>query len=176
MKESWIPAQDRSQQPSSQRFAMSATQESPTRETDLYAWLLRQANELRSRKPEFIDWSELAEELDEIVALARKEVVSRCSQVLAHLLKWEFQNTRRDEASWKSTIIRERLVLVDLLQSANLRNYMHAEGFTRAYDDARKIAGTDMGLDHHAWNRLFPDLCNWTLEQTLGEDFFPPRS
>jgi hypothetical protein len=79
--------------------AVSAIQEAPSRETDLYAWLLHQANELRSRKPDFIDWSELAEELDEIVALARKETVSRLRTLLAHLLKWKYQTEARDERS-----------------------------------------------------------------------------
>ncbi len=64
-----------------------AAQEKPSRETDLYAWLLHQAKELRARQPNFIDWSELAEELDEIVALARKETVSRLRTALVHLLK-----------------------------------------------------------------------------------------
>src|SRR5256885_9271141 len=100
---------------------MSATQESATRDTDLYAWLLRQANELRSRKPDFIDWSELAEELDEIVALARKETVSRVRTLLAHLLKWAYQTDNRGENSWHTTIVRERLELALLLESRNLR-------------------------------------------------------
>ncbi len=101
-----------------------AVQEKPSRETDLYAWLLHQANELRARQPNFIDWSELAEELDEIVALARKETVSRLRTVLVHLLKWKYQTKRRDERSWKTTIVRERLDLSLLLESKNLHNYM----------------------------------------------------
>jgi hypothetical protein len=154
-------------------FKSGRAQETPNRDADLYEWFLHEANELRSRKPEFIDWGELAEELDEIVALARSEVVSRCSQILAHLLKWEFQTTSRDENSWKSTIIRERVRLGDLLRSRNLRNYMDKEGFAKAYQDARKIAGTDMQLERYVWNRTFPDTCKWTLNETLDDDFFP---
>jgi hypothetical protein len=79
MKASETPDKNRSQE--SPFPTVPAAQEAPSRETDLYAWLLYQAIQLRSRKPDFIDWSELAEELDEIVALAKSEVVSRCSQV-----------------------------------------------------------------------------------------------
>src|SRR5271163_406455 len=88
---------------------VTSIREAPGREEDVYGWLLSQARELRSHKPNFLDWSGLAEELDELVALAKSQVVSRCSQILAHLLKWQFQTTRRAEKSWRSTIIRERL-------------------------------------------------------------------
>ena len=147
------------------------------RKTDLYAWLLQQANELRSRKPDFVDWSELAEELDEIVALAWSEVTNRCSQILAHLLKWQFQTTRRDEHSWKSTIIRERLIVGNMLRSSkNLRNYMEKEGYALAYKDGCKIAATEMQLERYVWTRTFPSTCNWTLQDTLDEEFFPAIS
>jgi len=153
---------------------VATIQESLDRETDLYAWFLHQANELRTRQPAFIDWRELAEELDEIVALARSQVVNRCAQILAHLLKWEFQTARRDENSWSSTIIRERVIVGDLLRSSkNLRNYMREEGYSQAYQNARKIAGVEMRLERKVWVRVFPDVCEWTLEQTLDEEFFP---
>jgi hypothetical protein len=113
--------------PLQQGAGVQAAPAKASRETDLYAWLLEQANELRSRKPDFIDWSELAEELDEIVALARKEAVSRLRTVLMHLLKLKYQITNRNEVSWKSSIDRERSDLDLLLDSKNLRNYLSGE-------------------------------------------------
>jgi hypothetical protein len=149
------------------------SQEKLTRDTDLYGWLVQQATELRSRQPDFIDWDELAEELDEIVALARKETVSHFRNLLAHLLKWKYQNTNRAEHSWHNTIVRARLDLSLLLDSKNLRNYVAEKGYALAYRQAREQAGSEMHLDQHTWNRLFPHSCEWDLETTLNSSFFP---
>src|SRR3974390_66456 len=130
------------------------------RETDLYAWFLDQAAKLRSSQPSFVDWSELAEELDEIVALARNEVTSRLAMVLSHLLKWKYQATKRDGHSWRVTIVRERLELSRLLLgSRNLRNYVAEESLGAAYNDARRLAGTEMRLTKRVWDRRFPARC-----------------
>src|ERR1700730_9747936 len=145
-------------------IGVRAAEEKPSRERDLYAWLLDQANELRSRRPDFIDWSELAEELDEIVALARTEVVSRLRTLLAHLLKWKYQTERRDERSWKTTVVNQRLDLSLLLESKNLRNFSAQKGYAKAYEQAREAAGDQMQLERHVWQSLFPKLCEWDFE------------
>jgi hypothetical protein len=153
---------------------MRVAQKESSREADLYGWLLHQATTLRLHKPDFIDWSELAEELEEIVALARKEVVSGLRTVLMHLLKWKYQTTARNEVSWQSTIVRERLELELLLGSQNLRKYLSAEGYALAYRQARRAAGTEMRLERVAWEQLFPPTCEWDLDRALDPDFFPP--
>jgi hypothetical protein len=154
-------------------IGVRAAEEKPSRETDLYAWLLDQANELRSRRPDFIDWSELAEELDEIVALARTEVVSRLRTLLAHLLKWKYQTERRDERSWKTTVVNQRLDLSLLLESKNLRNFLAQKGYAKAYEQAREAAGDQMQLERHVWQSLFPEACEWDSETALNNEFFP---
>jgi hypothetical protein len=147
-----------------------ASQDKITREADLYGWLLQQANELRSRQPDFIDWGELAEELDEIVALARKETVSRTSLVLMHLLKWKYQTHNRNEGSWENTIARERFELSLLLESSNLLNHLKEKGgYLKAYDQARKDAAREMSGSRD----LFPMPCEWAVEVALDPDFFP---
>jgi|SRR5208283_4297659 len=158
------------------RYIPVVVQEVPSREADVYAWLLYQANELRSRKPDFIDWSELAEELDEIVALAKKETVSRLRTVLMHLLKWKYQAINRGEDSWKATIDRERSDLEILLNSSkNLRNYLSTEGYALAYKLARREAGNEMQVDRDTWERLFPLACEWELDAALDVEFYPSQ-
>ena len=158
---------------SSSRLKVRAAQKDSDRETDLQGWLLRQATALRSHKPDFLDWGELAEELEEIVALARKEAVSRLRTVLMHLLKWKYQTSARNEASWQSSIVRERLELELLLASQNLRNYLDADGYALAYRQARRAAGIEMRLERAAWELLFPAICEWGLDRVLDPDFLP---
>ncbi|MBV8359143.1 MAG: DUF29 family protein, partial [Deltaproteobacteria bacterium] len=43
----------------------------------------------------------------------------------------------------------------------------------KAYGGARFIAGTEMRMAKHEWQRLFPDICPWTESEVLDKDFFP---
>jgi uncharacterized protein DUF29 len=56
----------------------------PSRETDFYAWLLAQADELRVHKPDAIDWEGLAEELEEMAARTRDALTSNLEQLFIH--------------------------------------------------------------------------------------------
>jgi hypothetical protein len=143
------------------------------RDDDLHGWLLEQAKALRLHKTDSIDWNELAEELDEIVALARKEAISRLRTVLSHLLKWRYQAAGRNETSWRITLNRERAELGLLLESRNLYNHIVDKGFERAYGDARREAGAEMQLERGAWDKLFPEKCEWDIQSALNPDFFP---
>ncbi len=148
-----------------------------TRDQDFQAWLLEQAAVLHAQRSDLVDWDALAEELEEMAHLARAEVVSRLAQILAHLLKWKYQPTRRTERSWKITLVRERQKVTRmLLDSTNLRNYAQEQGFESAYQDARALAGTQMNLTRFSWDSLFPYKCEWTFSQTLDEDFLPDRN
>jgi hypothetical protein len=144
-----------------------------TREGDVYAWLLSQAERLRKYQPECVDWFGLAEELDDIVALQRAKVISLLAQVQAHMLKWQYSRIRRSEHSWQKSLAVARTELGAILdQSKILRNELPAF-IAKAYQHALRLAGTDMRLNKHDWERLFPAECPWTPEQILDQDFFP---
>jgi hypothetical protein len=42
-----------------------------------------------------------------------------------------------------------------------------------AYADARRLAGAEMKLERHGWQRLFPEECPWTLDELLDPDYLP---
>lgn len=48
----------------------------PTYELDFYAWLNRQAQVLRSRESESLDWDHLAEEIEAMAAGEKRELTS----------------------------------------------------------------------------------------------------
>jgi hypothetical protein len=145
----------------------------PNRETDFYAWLVCQANGLRSRQPDFIDWVNLAEELEEMAGLQREKVVGLLRVVLLHLLKWQYSKVHRSDRSWNVSIVTARVDLLDTLaESKSLKNELPVL-LAKAYRGARTIAGAEMGLDKRDWQRMFPDHCPWTAEQVLDEEFLP---
>jgi Domain of unknown function DUF29 len=147
-----------------------------TRDEDVYAWLLDQAQRLRDNKPAFIDWMGLAEELEDIVALQRAKVVNLLAQLQAHLLKWEYSKFYRSEQSWRTTLNNTRTELSVILdESRTLRNEL-PKSVEKAYSYALKLAGDQMRLMPRDRERLFPAECPYTLAEILNIDFLPELS
>jgi uncharacterized protein DUF29 len=132
-------------------------------ETDETAWLEESARLLDERRFDELDLTYLAEYLRDMARRDKREVLSRLTFLLAHLLKWDRQPDRRT-ASWRVTIDNQRDELNDLLESGTLRR--HAEEILpRAYERARRQAVADTGLS----DADFPPESPVSIDQLLGE-------
>jgi|SRR5208282_1198014 len=151
-----------------------ALQEAPSREADFYAWLLYQANELRSRQPNFIAWADLAEELEEMAARTRDALTSHLEQLFIHLLKLQYEpseNERRMRSrQWQLDTMEQRNRVNDLLSdSRTLRNVYDAFQ-SKAYPRARRHVEVLLGA---RLTEALPMECPWTIAQIQDDDFFP---
>ena len=72
-------------------------------ETDFYAWATRQAALLRAGRLDAADIEHIAEEIDSMGRSEKRELVSRLTVVLLHLLKWQYQPALRGN-SWRLSI------------------------------------------------------------------------
>jgi hypothetical protein len=72
-------------------------------ETDHAAWALQQATFLRHGNFSAVDVEHLSEELEAVMGNDRRELHSRFRILIAHLLKWQYQQDRRSP-SWEATI------------------------------------------------------------------------
>jgi len=155
-------------------ISVHADQEQPSRERDFYAWLLHQANELRSRKPDFLDWVDLAEELEEMARSERDALVSDLEVALRHMLKltYEVRPTQRHwrERQWKLDLAEHRNRVHDRLEGSGTLNSKFEELKVKAYERARKLAG--IAIDP-SQNPVGPTECPWSKEQILDDNFFP---
>ena len=137
-------------------------------EKDFYSWAMHSAVLLRERKFTKIDADHIAEELEAMGRKERRELISRLSVLIAHLLKWKYQAVRRSR-SWKNTISTQRMDINDLLEdSPSLRHGMK-EKISRAYQKARLQAEDETGID----KEQFPRNCPFSTEEILDENFFP---
>jgi hypothetical protein len=135
---------------------------------DFYAWTNEQAELLRAGKLSEADLEHIAEEIESMGKSEKRELISRLTVLLLHLLKWEFQPMRRG-ASWRLSIANTRDALTDhLADNPSLRSVMEASVET-AYRRARRDATLETGLSENT----FPSTCPWLFSQMMDENFWP---
>lgn len=148
--------------------AKAATHPAVDYERDFYAWTQDQAQKLRDRRHDEIDWENVAEEIESLGRSQRREIRSRLLVLLLHLLKWEFQPDQR-KGGWQASIIEAREELAsELDDSPNLRDYPN-QAMARQYEIARIKAAAETGLPLAS----FPTTSPYTLEQVLDLRFMP---
>jgi hypothetical protein len=137
-------------------------------ERDFYAWSIEQARLLRSGELSSIDIENIAEEIESLGRSDKRELASRLTMLLMHLLKWRKQSKLRSR-SWSGTIIEQRRRITKLLkESPSLRLFVN-EAMAEAYSDAREAASNETGLPE----TQFPAECPFTTDEVLSRDFLP---
>jgi hypothetical protein len=131
---------------------------------DETAWLDEMACLVAERRLQDLDCEHLSEFLADMARRDRREVLSRLTTLLVHLLKWEHQPEQRTN-SWRATIAAQRNELKDLLESGTLRKYAE-EVLAKAYERAAVQAALETGLDEE----VFPDTCPFALGAALAEE------
>jgi hypothetical protein len=140
-----------------------------TYETDYFAWANHQVALLRSTQPEWLDWKNLAEEVEDLGRSVRFSVESHLENVLVHLLKARYQPARSSR-SWETSVLNARLRIERLLRESPSLKARLPEALMEAYRLARGEAGSQMGMDRRQWEATLPPTCPWRLAQVLGDE------
>ncbi len=133
-------------------------------ERDETAWLETMADLIRLGRLDEVDYPNLAEYLADMARRDRREVESRLTVLIAHVLKWAHQPDRRS-GGWKGTIIEQRQELEGLVRRGVLRNHAEAvlaDVYLKAVE--RAVAETELP------SATFPAACPYTLNQLLSAD------
>lgn len=137
-------------------------------EHDFHAWAARQAKLLRARRIGEADLDHIAEEIESLGRSEKRELVSRLTILLLHLLKWRYQPGLRGP-SWRNSIRIQRIrIAAHMRENPSLRAGL-AEAIADAFHVARIEAEAETGLEEAA----FPADCPWTFETLLDETFWP---
>jgi hypothetical protein len=137
-------------------------------ERDFYAWANEQAALLRAGALAAADVENIAEEIESMGRGEKRELVSRLSVLLTHLLKWRFQPKRRGHA-WTYSIREQRLQIVRHLRDNPSLRGITAEATADAYESAVLAAAAQTGLAESA----FPPTSPFSFEQALDANFWP---
>ena len=98
----------------------------------------------------------------------KRELVSRLTVLMLHLLKWRFQPGKRC-SSWQTSITVQRNRLARHMTDNPSLKAKLPEAMTDAYQDAALVAADETGLP----KPTFPALCPWSFEQMMDAGFWP---
>ena len=139
---------------------------------DYYAWIQHQVQALRERRVEDIDWTNAAEEIEDLGKSERRGIRSQLARLLEYLLKLQYArgtfraNNRR---GWELSIKGARIAVDDLLNdSPSLRSQL-PEMVAQAYRTARLEALRKARLSDEA----IPESSPWTVERVMDDNFLP---
>jgi hypothetical protein len=137
-------------------------------DNDFYAWSLEQAALLRAGRGGEADLATIAEEIESMGKTEKRELVSRLTVLLLHLLKLERQPAGRSNP-WRLSIANARDEIADLLDDNPSLKPIIDDVMTSAYRYARRKAAieTDMAED------AFPTHCPWNFVRAMNEGFWP---
>ena len=135
---------------------------------DFYAWTAEQAELLREGRFDEVDLEHITEEIESMGRSEKRELVSRLTILLLHLLKWQFQPVRQGP-SWRLSIATTRDALADHLEENPSLRAVLETSIGVAYKRARRNAAVETGLAEEN----FPATCVWSTDQLLSEDFWP---
>ena len=135
---------------------------------DVYTWALQQADALRRRSANEIDWENVAEEIESVGKTEARELESRYTILLTHLLKWRFQPDLRSR-SWEITIRVQRVSITRHLDENPGLKPRRDELLGAAYQVARLQAVGETDLPE----ATFPESNPFTLSEAMDTEFWP---
>jgi Domain of unknown function DUF29 len=130
-------------------------------DADFGLWTERQADALRRRAGNEIDWENVAEEIETLGNNNKRELASRITTLLVHLLKLRLSPAAEPRRQWQATAIEQQAQIKALIrQSPSLRSGI-AVIIEEELPTARKLAA--LALDEHG--ELAADIMTITFDE-----------
>jgi len=135
---------------------------------DFYSWTQEQAELLKHGRFSELDIDNLIEEVETMGRTEKRELESRLTVLLLHLLKWKYQDVRQCR-SWELSIIEQRLKFEETLEEN--------PGLKSKLDDilkkAYRYAVIEASKETKISIKIFPELCPWELDKITDSEFYP---
>lgn len=137
-------------------------------ENDFYGWSRYQAEVLKNREIDKIDWENIIEEIESLGRNEKHRLFSNLKKIYVHLLKWIYQPERRSR-EWKNYIETHRDNFWQILNGNPTLNHNLSKHVNYAYFYARKEAARQTGINI----RLLPEMMPFSYENSVQEEWFP---
>ena len=154
----------------------------PLYDEDFWSWTQEQAEALRRRDLDAIDWENVIEEIETLGRREQRRWRSLCGRVIEHLLKMEHSPHGQNLDHWRKEILAWRAQMCRRLKrGGGLRGKLD-EMLDEAWEDGRADA-IDQLVDHarpaswaaekalrRSWERRLPEERPYALEDVAGYD------
>lgn len=131
---------------------------------DFYLWALQNASALRAGRLIDLDTEHLAEEIESMAGREKRELESRITQILEHLLKLRLAKgliLEYNQGGWQASILRQRNELARLLQdSPSLKRKICPELIQDCYRNAAVAVALEYKVEP-------PAECPFSVEDVL---------
>jgi hypothetical protein len=135
---------------------------------DLYVWSCRNAQLLREGRYAEADMANIAEEIASLGNEQEHKLESQLERLILHLLKYQYQPSRRSR-SWRVSIVNARIeVRRCLKRNPSLKSHVGSL-LSDAYVDAVEGASAETGIAE----KSFPANCPYTFQQMMDKNFLP---
>ena len=135
---------------------------------DFYGWTQEQAELLKHGRFSELDIDNLIEEVESMGKSEKRELESRLTILLLHLLKWKYQEVRRSR-SWQLSIDEQRIQFEETLnENPGLKPELD-EIVKKAY----RLAVIKAARETKISKAVFPECCPWNLAQFIEDGFYP---
>jgi hypothetical protein len=135
-------------------------------DADFYAWTQETAESICRGAFDRIDREHLAEEVADMGKRDKREVRSRMTVLMMHLLKWQAQPELREKSSWRATIIEQQEQLELLFEDSPSLYQTADHDLPSIYSRAVKRAAAETGRAAET----FPGECPYSLDELLEMD------
>jgi Domain of unknown function DUF29 len=140
------------------------TEASQLYEEDFYLWTRETAAALRARRFADLDVEHAAEEIEDMGKSNVRELESRVTRILEHLLKLRMAKgtiLEYNQSGWQASIVRQRGELESLLrQSPSLKRKIGRELIKECYRNAAAVVATEYKVEP-------PADCPFSVEEIL---------
>ena len=137
---------------------------------DFAVWTSETARLLRAGRFDEVDIKHVAEEIEDMGKRDKRELHSRLTVLLLHLLKWTAQPEKHASSS-QSTINTQRAELDRLLEDSPSLSRTIGAAASKVYPAVLRDAVVETGLSA----ATFPGDCPFTPEQLVDPNFLPVK-
>ena len=152
---------------------------------DFYTWARQQAEALRRRDPQAIDWDNVIEEIEGLASEQKTRWVSNCAQAVVHMLAIEHWKSGAPGTlrKWEKEVLGFRGAMADALDANLGLQGEYGEMLAMAWKTARRealgrLAGysaTAAGAEddwpyRKAWRAKLPEDCPYAVEHVAAYD------
>lgn len=153
--------------------------------SDEFSWAMQQAEALRRRNFDAIDWDNVIEEIEDVGARHKDKWIALCARTLEHLLAIEHRDRASNSAlrAWVGEVDNFRRQIAKVLRRNPGLQGQYAAIFADAWEDARADAVARLA-EYEAddpvpakavrwrWSQRLPERCPYLLEDVAA---FDPR-